>query len=197
MPRASVLNARPYAIRGNDGTVVYQDMGMDPPYGVVNTGALTINRGEAVYLDVVVSGGLFTGGLNLGRWDLTSADVTFATELKLSGKRVDAAANKSLIGVALQDIPVSSVASGLVGPGNLAGPGWIVPVKCLTVASLSSNVQGNFVEGSATAGSVDALAATGGVGRTLGKVLVIAGLPTGSTPGSGSLTQLVAMVTGG
>ncbi len=175
MPFANTTTTRPWAIRGADGTIVYEGLGLEPPYDAKNTGSATIGRGEACTLEAGAD-------TSLGRWDLTSSDVTFATELVLGVERVDAAADVGFVGVAKENIPALST-------GRVAGAGAIIPVKCLVAPT--SNVVGNAVIGSATAGSVDSIATAPTKGTVLGEQVILAGVAAGQ---SGSTTQLVVLI---
>lgn len=133
--------------------------------------ATTIAAGEAVIADAATS--------SWPHWDraATSEPVKGAQ----GGKRVAAAASVGFLGVALENIPVGKT-------GRVGGRGYHVTAKCLTAASLTSNLVGAAATGSATAGSLDAAAAELVQGRTLGIVLMPAGTTIPSQ--SGSLTYI-------
>jgi hypothetical protein len=165
---------KPYAIRDAAGNAIYESAALaSNVLDVYNSGAATIGRGEALTFDIASV---------MARWDyaVTGADTIPATELK--GARVDAAADVGFLGVALENIPVAVV-------GRVAGTGSITAVKCLS--TLTSNVVGNAVIGSATAGSVDSIATAPVKGTVLGEQLQQAGTGANQT---GSATQLLALI---
>lgn len=94
-----------------------------------------------------------------------------------SGVRVAAVASVAYIGVALENIPAGK-------EGRVGGRGYQVSAKSLTAASLTSNTVGAAATGSATAGSLDAVATEILQGRTLGIVLMPAGVTIPSQSGS-------------
>ncbi len=166
---------RPYAIRDAGGLVVYESAAyVLSALDVVNSGAAAIGRGEAVYLDQ--AGSIFP------RWDYSTAGTDTIPLTVIKGKRVDAAANVCFLGVALENIPIAA-------SGSVAGPGSISAVKCLS--GPTSDVVGNAVIGSATAGSVDMIATAPTKGTVLGEQMVVAGTGAGE---SGSATQTVVLI---
>lgn len=131
----------------------------------------TIAAGEAVIASAATS--------SWPHWD--RAATSDPVKAQQSGVRVAAAASVGFLGVALENIPAGKT-------GRVGGRGYHVTAKCLTAASLTSNTLGAAATGSATAGSLDAVATELLQGRTLGIVLMPAGVTIPSQ--SGSLTYI-------
>ena len=171
---------------GPDGTTIFAGVGYTPePVEVIsNETAATMQAGEAARFDGtrdnVTSAVLQT---QIPRFERVAAGGAVPSDIPqtevFSVLRVSAVANVAWLGVALKDIPFGK--SGVIAP-----VGAIVCVKSVASASITSNVVGAKVIGTATAGAVNA-SEGGVVQQTLGTVLRIAGTGTTAT---GSDTQL-------
>lgn len=179
-------------IRGGDGSIIWEGTGtfgqiieFAENSATATPATNTINRGEAVYLDAVNS--------TIGPAYMDGASATSAQVEHIYVKRIDAASNVGLVGVALNTIPIRDVADLVKTKyaGPLASTGSLMLVKCL--AAPASNALGNYVLPSATAGSVDAntLAAATTAGRRLGILVKQNGVGAGLT---GSTTYLGVFV---
>lgn len=184
---------------GPDGTTIYAGVGYTPePVEVTNNEtSATLNAGEAARFDGTRDNATAaTLQCTIPRTERVAAGGTTPTDIPQTEVfgilRVSAVANVAFVGVALKDIPFGKTAP-------IAPSGAIVCVQSLASASLTSNVVGTKVIGSATAGKVNSTTSNAAgsatalvaAGTVLGTVLRIAGTGTTAT---GSDTQLGVLV---
>jgi len=134
---------RPWRFTGPDGVGYWSGLlqtGFERE--VLNVDTVTIPAGEAVRNEF----GAIAIGSRFPIWDAPgTSDPVIG---RLTGKRVNSAANVAFLGVALENIPVGKT-------GRVGGLGTLCTVKSLASASLTNNNVGAYVFGSATAGAVD------------------------------------------
>jgi hypothetical protein len=174
---SGILLEQPVLITGADGTAIWQGCGM-PGFIVRAIASAAITAGQA----------LVYGAMVLAQWNAATSSVPVKQYIK-AHPSLNASA-KLWAGVAMRP-----AASGEVV--LIAGLGSIMPVKSLVSGSLTNNLAGAYVIGSATAGAVNVISAAPTTPvSALGRCLAPAGTTGGETD-SGSDTIVVVHVDGG
>lgn len=184
---SGILLEYPVVVTGGDGATYWQGCGF--PGNIVRATNVTtaIGVGIACVYDALL---VQAWGAQVSPALTGYATTSDPIQQVLKTTRCTAATNKLWAGVSLTPAAVNA-------PIILAGIGSIVPVRSLAAGSLTNNVAGAFVIGSATAGQVDVIsAAVTTPVSALGRCVRIAGTTGGQTD-SGATDQVVVHIGSG